>query len=151
MLISRPANVVYRLSSRLAREPDQIKRAQDLTLDSTRPNLGLQGKYGLFGSEQWWKSIKDGSMETRTDVGKIVKIYRAGQDAEDDEGCDFDYVTDDGTTRSASCMANNAADLSLYQIGAQVELIYALDPLKKQPADDGREAVASILLQVAVE
>ncbi|MNV27916.1 hypothetical protein D3C71_1190830 [compost metagenome] len=44
---------VYRLSEELAGDPEKIVDAQALTLDQTRPQMGLKGNLGLFGSPEW--------------------------------------------------------------------------------------------------
>lgn len=142
---------VYELAKELATNPARVSTTQALTLNAEKPLMGLLGDSGLFGSKEWWLSINEGRIEVRVYKGIIQRLYIAGQDADEDEGNDFEYLCEDGNVRRASCVANDDTDLRLYRIGATVELAYALDKLKKQPARDGKLNFAEVLLEVSVE
>ncbi|TDP71062.1 hypothetical protein [Roseateles toxinivorans] len=151
MYINNPLGKrVYELSKELADNPARIAKTQALTLNADKPLLGLLGDHGLFGSREWWLSIKEGRIEVRVYKGTIQRLYVAGQDAEEDDGKDFEYLCDDGSVRRESCVANDHVDLGLYREGATVALAYALDKLKKQPARDGGTNFTEVLLEVAV-
>ena len=49
---------VYDLEIKLQSDPEQVRDAQALTLDGSRPLMGLAGTYGLFGSAEWWGNLK---------------------------------------------------------------------------------------------
>jgi len=149
-IASNEGKMVYELAKDLADHPERMAAAQALTLNAAKPQMGLLGAEGLYGSEKWWKSISDGRIEVRICKGTIQRLYVAGQDADEDEGKDFDYLCDDGQVRSESCIANSSADLDLYREGAFVTLAYALDKLKKQPSRDGGINFAEILLEIAI-
>jgi len=123
--------LVYQLAVDLQNDPEHVASAQALTLDESRPYLGLKGTYGLFGSEQWLSNLRNGVMATKYVVGIITSVYTAGQDSTDEDPPNaFDLLTDDGTETSDSFYANDEADLALFKVGARVEALYALDPLK---------------------
>lgn len=46
------------LSEELKDNPEQIAMTQSLTLDKSRPYMGLKVTNDLFGSKEWWDSIK---------------------------------------------------------------------------------------------
>jgi hypothetical protein len=142
--------LVYELAEDLVAHPEQVVRTQALTLNSAKPQAGLLGADGLYGSKEWWQSIHDGRIEVRIYRGVIRRLYVAGQDADEDEGKDFEYICEDGNTRTESCVANNSKDLDLYREGASVTLAYALDKLKRQPGPNGETNFAEILLEVAI-
>lgn len=141
---------VYELVTELAANPARVAKAQALTLNADKPLMGLLGDHGLFGSKEWWQSIDEGRIEVRVYKGTITRLYVAGQDADEDQGKDFEYLCDDESVRRASCVAHNDVDLALYREGATVALAYALDKLKKQPAKDGGVNLTEILLEVVI-
>lgn len=142
--------VVYRLEQDLAANPQRVAKTQALTQDTSRPNMGLNGEHGLFASKEWWQSIDERRIEVRIYTGTIQRLYLAGQDSDEDATNDFEYLCNDGKTRSATCVVNDDRDLGLYRVGATVFMTYALDILKKQPAKDGGTNYAEILLEVMV-
>lgn len=150
-ITSNQGKMVYELAKDLADHPEQVAMTQALTLNASKPQMGLLGADGLYGSKEWWQSISDGRIEVRIYKGAIRRLYVAGQDAEEaDEGKDFEYLCENGQVRRESCIANSDVDLALYQDGAVVTLVYALDKLKKQPARDGGTNFAEILSEVAI-
>ena len=144
----RQGKLIYRLERDLAENPEEITETQEMTLDTSRPYMGLSGENGLFGSKEWWQSIEEGRIEVRTYTGSIQRLYIAGQDFDEDEPKDFEYLSEDGQIRRESCIANDDMDLDLYQVGATVTMSYALDRLKDQPAKDGGTNYSKILLEV---
>ena len=149
-ITSGQGKMVYELAKELDANPEQVAKTQAMTLNASKPQMGLLGDCGLYGSKEWWQSIEEGRIEVRVYSGTIQRLYIAGQEADEDEGKDFEYLCNDGKVRRESCMVNNDGDLDLYRPGAVVTLMYALDKLKKQPARDGGENFAEILLEVTV-
>jgi len=46
-----PMKLVYCLFDELKARPEQIALTQALTLDQSKPMMGLKGSHGLFGSK----------------------------------------------------------------------------------------------------
>lgn len=139
---------VYTLAEALAQDPARIVKMQFLTLDSTRPHMGLKGSHGLFASDDWWESIKAGRITTRTVTGRIERTYFAGQDSR--RGYQVNSFTlrlEDGSTFDESIYTHSKHDIKLFVPGAMVTMVYALDELKEQPAADGSVNVARIVLE----
>ena len=44
---------VYDLATELYADPEQVEAAQALTLNVSKPHMGLKGTHGLFGSADW--------------------------------------------------------------------------------------------------
>lgn len=141
--------VVYRLEDELRNDPEQVRLAQVLTLDPLRPQIGLRGKWGLFGSPEWWGNIRSGVVPLRRVSGAISRMYVSGQDLAQKDNT-FDLLCDDGSVLMESCYATEHKGEELYRVGARVEILYALDELKLQPADDGGVNYSDIVLEVAV-
>lgn len=145
------AKIVYQLAVEHNRNPERIYKTQALTLNPLKPNSGLSGEHGLYGSDEWWSNIISGIITVRYVSGVITEMYHAGMDTiEEDDTMDFNYLDEGGVTRSSSCYANDPSDIALYKPGKRVWLAFADDKLKKQPAKDGGINYLDILLEAAV-
>lgn len=49
-----PMKMVFLLSEELKMNPGRVALTQALTLNSSKPMMGLKGIHGLFGSQEWW-------------------------------------------------------------------------------------------------
>ncbi len=61
----RSMKLVYTLSEALKNDPEHVRLAQELTLDESRPLMGLKGTHGLFGCDEWWNSIYTKKMKLK--------------------------------------------------------------------------------------
>ncbi|PAU56072.1 hypothetical protein BZL41_20230 [Pseudomonas sp. PIC25] len=141
--------MVYQLSTELAKDPEQIRLVQSLTIDPSRPFIGLKGTYGLFGSSEWWENIKNRILPTCHVSGVIKRLFVSGQE-KDSENNAFELLLDDGSRYIESIYSNTVAGRSLFKVGNKVEIIYALDELKMQPAVSGGVNYSKIVLEMAV-
>lgn len=144
-----PMKLVYQAVVALRSDPKKVALAQALTQDKSRPQMGLKGNLGLYGSQQWWDSIEQGKMPLRRLSGIISDVYTAGQDRDDPPNT-IDLQLSDGLQRPVGIYVNNESDRKLYQIGSRLEIVYALDELKLQPGWDGGVNYLEIPLEVAV-
>lgn len=71
---------IYSLALELAENPELIATAQALTLDTTRSYIGLRGRHGLFGSDEWWCNIESGVIPSMERSGVIQRVYTVGHD-----------------------------------------------------------------------
>lgn len=127
-----PMKLVYFLSEELKNKPEQIVLTQSLTLDKSRPNIGLKGTNGLFGSQEWWNSINQGKMPLLYVSGVITRTYVAGQDPSPVDNA-FSLLLDDGSKVEESIYDYiKEEDKKLFQKGSRVEIIYANDELKRK-------------------
>lgn len=138
--------MVYRLSEELANDPGQVVDAQSLTLDPTRPELGLKGSCGLFGSREWWSSIDAGRIKKKIVSGVITRIYVEGQDRGELPNS-IDMRCDDGSTRMEGIYVNSKEDAALYRVGKRVSVVYVLDEMKA-PLSDGMPDYLDIVFEV---
>lgn len=120
---------IYLLSKELADDPDQVRQTQELTLDQSRPQLGLKGSRGLFGSTEWWEAISQGMIPTRTISGRILKVYVTGMERGLAPNT-IDIRTSTGEEHVADIYVNSRKDRSEIRAGRWVEIVYALDDLK---------------------
>lgn len=144
-----PMKLVYFLSEELKTKPEQIVLTQSLTLDKSRPNIGLKGTYGLFGSQEWWNSINQGKMPLLYVSGVITRTFVAGQDPSPVDNA-FSLLLDDGSKVEESIYDYiKEEDKKLFQKGSRVEIIYANDELKRKNSN-GEKAYLDIVLEMAV-
>lgn len=143
--------VVYALSRELQENPEHVKTVQALSLDNDKPFLGLKPIHGLFGSDEWWESIRSGRIRTIHKSGIIRELVFAGQDSRWGAAVNsFDLELDGGTVVLESIYAHQKRDHKLFRVGASVSCWYALLELKRQPARDGSIDYAETLLEMAV-
>lgn len=141
--------LVYLLSEELKAKPEQITLTQALTLDESRPNIGLKGTNGLFGSQEWWDSINQGRMPLLYVSGIIIRTYVAGQDPSPVDNS-FSLLLDDGSMCEESIYDYiKEEDKKLFKIGSKVEIVYAHDELKRRKSN-GEKSYLDIVLEMAV-
>lgn len=144
-----PMKRVYLLSEGLKHDRQRVKLAQELTLDSSRPLMGLKGTRGLFASDEWWANIQEGKIPLSFISGVIKRAYIAGQD-EGGVNNTVDLILDDGSVTPVGIYTNNINDVSLFSPGCMVHVVYALDELKRQPGRDGGVNYSKVALEMAV-
>jgi hypothetical protein len=137
---------VFQLATQMEANPQDVERVQRLTLDSNS-SLGLKGVGGLYGSSQWWDSIRDGLIKTKVCAGVIYRVYFA------DGSNDFDDlmmdVYSDGALVAESCYSLSEAGYQLFRPGHRVEFRCAYDELKAR-REDGSPAYSQSMLEMSV-
>ena len=133
---------IYDLAKALEKYPDRIAAAQKLTLDDSRPLLGLAGKYGLYGSEVWWANLRRGVLPMKMYEGRIESIQFSGMN---NESKSFTVRMEDGTNYNYTCVANRASDLKLYEVGRYVRVVTFMETMK---TGDEKEFVREIEIEI---
>ena len=87
--------LVYELKKDLENKPEYVQEVQSVSLDSSKPHIGLKGNKGLYGSQQWWENINSGDIPIKFSYGVITRVYEAGQDHMGIVNS-FDYETETG-------------------------------------------------------
>ena len=142
-----PMKVVYELKKELDANPKKIEEVHALTLDNSRPNQGLSGINGLYGTEAWWNNIDKGVIPTRKVSGVIEELYVAGMEGGDVN--EFKFLSDDDwSTKSESIRVNNENDRNLFKVGSRVEILYVIEELKSSGHSTRRQI--PLLLEMAV-
>lgn len=144
-----PMKMVYLLSEKLKVNPEYASLTQALTLDSTKPYVGLNGTNGLFGTKEWWDSIEQGRIPLLFISGVIKRTYVAGQDPSNFNNT-VDLLLEDGTIQSVGIYTNKKEDSKLFKIGYNASIVYALDELKPQAMLNFGQKYNQIALEMAV-
>jgi len=126
---------VYSLTKRFEENPSYPEDVRALTLNKAKPQFGLKGTFGLFGSAEWWDSINHRRMPLRFVAGVIVGVSEAGQDSL--TGVNNTMVLKDaaGTEEQFGIYVNNRKDAKLFRVGCTVRMVFALDELKRPRPD----------------
>lgn len=136
---------VYSLAVVLKANPSQVTETQALTLDNQRPLMGLKGNMGLYGSEEWWRNIRDGNLKSEILKGTIVETYWAGQDSRwGDEVNSFKVELSNGVLEDESIYTNRRDDKKLFKPGTKLVMAYVFDEMKSSE-------MLKIMLEVFVE
>lgn len=144
-----PMKIVYCLSEKLKADPEYMNLVQALTLDNSRPYVGLNGTYGLFGSKEWWDNIEKGKIQLRCISGIIKRAYVAGQDPSPINNT-IDLLLDDGTIETVGIYVNKDEDANLFKVGYKASVVYALDELKPEAQHNFGQKYNEIALEMAV-
>lgn len=140
---------VFSLERRLKEHPEDIEATQALTLNMNRPNLGLCGDCGLYGSDQWWSSVLNGAIPQRCCNGIILERYAGGMDSHGVENS-ISVRLAPAKMWYGGMYANDPLDADLFRVGHRIVFVLALDKVKSQPARDGGVNYAEIMLEMAV-
>lgn len=143
-----PMKTVFTLAQALTSNPERVAIAQALTMDASRPLMGLKGAHGLFGSDIWWRNIEERRTPLRYESGKILRAYCGGQDRSEINNT-VDLVTPDDRVIQVGIFTNDEQDVALFREGSWVEVVHTLDELKR-PARDGSTNHVEITLEMAV-
>jgi hypothetical protein len=143
-------NTVFSLRDRLKNDPQYVAAVQARTLDGSKLPGGLKGVYGLFGSDQWWKSIAEGVAPVTRLSGTILSVAPEGMH---NEGRGFEMKMPDGSSYKYSCVVNRKEDRKRYVIGKKIEVVYVTEPLKNPvPVANGRpQTLADTVVEISIE
>lgn len=137
--------LVYSLKNELTSDPGQLAAVQALTLDLSRP-FGLKGTFGLFGSDEWWQSIKTGRLQKTELSGVITLIGRAGMH---NESPVFNARLDNGDHYTYDTVADIKKGIKQYIVGKRVKIVLVREPLKNPSASRGTHS--DIVLEIWIE
>lgn len=142
--------LVYSLREKLNIDPGYVAAVQARTLDNRNLPGGLKGVYGPFGSEQWWRSIADGTAPVTRLQGTITSIHFEGMH---NEGRGFEMRTGDGASYKYSCVANHKGNRKRYVVGKRIEVLYVTEPLRNPvPVADGSfQTHADTVLEISID
>ncbi|NHZ96740.1 hypothetical protein [Massilia sp. CCM 8734] len=143
-----PMKLVYQLKEDLRRDPERVQQTQALTLNASRPCMGLSGRLGLYGSPEWWANIQNGVIRQEIVSGLITRVYISGWG--EDEINAFSFVTPYEEVDHEDIHVINQADANLFQVGSRVDVLYCYYELKHQPAEDGTIVYLKEVVEMAV-
>ena len=127
--------LVYEFSKDMTNDPHLIRDTHQLTLDKSRPFMGLRGDKGLFGTQEWWENIHAKVIPSDIKSGVITRTYVAGIEnlAQDNS---FEYVDDTGKLHDEGIYTLNKNKRSLFRLNHLVVIYYAYDEMKASTIED---------------
>lgn len=141
--------IVFKLRDELRNHLDHVCETRRETMDPSKPATGLSGKYGLFGSLEWWGNVAQERMPLQRLSGTVEAIHVVGTDAAIVRAVDV-RTADGKVQRVEVCARCEPGAAPLLVVGDGVSILCALDELKRQPAPDGGLHVARIALEIGV-
>ncbi|QJD99469.1 hypothetical protein HH212_05075 [Massilia forsythiae] len=141
--------IVFKLRDELRNHLDHVCETRRDTVDPSKPATGLSGRYGLFGSLEWWGNVAQEKMPLQRVSGTVEAVHVAGTDEAVVQAVDVRSA--DGKVQRIEVRARcEPGAAPLLVAGDTVSILCALDELKRQPAPDGGLNVARIALEIAV-
>ena len=99
----------------LAEDYETIRLIQRATLNTKE--FGLEPEVALYGSDEWWRAVKDGRIPTHSVSGVISSVYMTGH------GDWPEFEIDSGNEKSRW---TRSGDQSLYGSGRRVKVEYVV-------------------------
>jgi hypothetical protein len=118
-------------------DPREIPAIQNATLNTK--DFGLVPEHGLFGSEDWWKSVESGAIPVLVTEGMITRLYMTGHN-------DWPEFEIDSHGQKSSW--TRRVDLNAYHPGKQVRVEYVNQKPKKDLLGTG---VSKVVLRIWVD
>jgi hypothetical protein len=134
----------YSLRDELEKKPEYVKQVQALSLDTSRPGMGLSARLGLYGSPEWWQNVDNGKIPRAVYSGIITETYCAGMDS-DRRHNSFRMKTDDGRKFEYSMVPDHGSYRGLYRPGHRAEVTTIFEECKARNADGTPEMLESPL------
>ncbi|MCF2860512.1 hypothetical protein L1286_23910 [Pseudoalteromonas sp. SMS1] len=145
-----PMKLVYEVKKEIESEPEVVRLTQSLTLDNSKPYDGLNGSYGLYGSEEWFENLNSGVIPRKEISGVIEKVYSIGMDEEDGPNT-IDIILDDNwETIREGIYINNQTDVELFKVGRRVVVLYFIEELKLPSDTPSGKKQQEFVLEMAV-
>ena len=129
---------VYSLRHELERRAEYLKQVQALSLDTSRPNMGLSARLGLYGSDEWWRNVESNVIPRANYSGIITETFYEGMES-DRRHNSFRMKTDDGREYSYSMIPEDSSYKGLYRAGHRAEITTIFEELKRRNADGDPE------------
>jgi hypothetical protein len=127
---------------RLRADKDFIAQVQKAT--TTSEESGIEPTHGLFGSAEWWRHVRDGTLPVHTLRGTITCVYMGSMN----DWPEFTMRTETGEESSWSRYASDPAFASLYTVGRPIELDYLVQQHRPQSFDSGAKHKIPIEIRV---
>lgn len=127
--------LVYEFSEDITNNLDMIRDTHKLTLDDSRPFMGLRGDKGLFATQEWWDNIHAKVIPSEIRSGVITKTYTAGMEKSAQDNS-FQYIDEEGNSHDESIYTLDENKSKLFKIDHLIVIYYAYDEMKASTTED---------------
>jgi hypothetical protein len=107
---------IYRLQS----DKSYIREVQEAT-ESTE-KFGIEPTHGIFGSEEWWQHIREGTLPMHHLKGTVSSVHMGSMN----DWPEFTLRTESGEEFTWSRYANGPEFVGLYTVGRPIEVDYVI-------------------------
>ena len=140
--------LVYEFYKDLSNSTDMIRNTHQLTLDKSRPYMGLKGDKGLFATKEWWDNINEKNIPSEVKSGVIVRTYNAGMENSTKPNS-FTYIDKEGNRHDESIYLLDSHNYELFNIDHYVVIFYAYDEMKSSTIENPDYCPAVIEMAVS--
>jgi hypothetical protein len=105
---------IYRLKA----DKENIRHVQEATQATEK--WGIEPTHGLFGSQEWWQHIHDGTLPVHRLKGTISRLYMDSMN----NWPEFTLRSESGKESGWSRYANEPEFAGLYTVGRPIEIDY---------------------------
>jgi len=126
---------------------DHIAKVQQATL--TTKEFGIEPTHGLFGSEEWWQQIENGSLPVHTLLGEIVRVYMASMN----DWPMFEVIAEDGSLHQFTQQISPSAPTfdEPYVVGRKVRVDYVWQNSRKDSPDWGLSNETQVVIAIRTQ
>ncbi|RYL24702.1 hypothetical protein [Acinetobacter piscicola] len=132
-LINNDYKLVYDLKSWLKDNPEDMELTHKVTLDNSTTS-GLKGSHGLYGTDEWWENIEDGSIESYMISGTIIDLNEKNEFMEANKVTTIKLDHEEREIYGGVGFTNEQIERKykdLYKVGNKTVIFYILDELKE--------------------
>jgi hypothetical protein len=130
---------VYRLKDNAT----HVANVQKATLTTTE--YGIEQTHGLFGSDEWWEHIVDGTLPVHTIRGTITRVFMSGHN----DWPEFELSDNSGQLSRWTRETNRLEDAVFYEPGRAVEIDVVRQHHKR--AAWTKETETNVVLEIRVD
>ena len=127
--------LVYEFSKDMLNNLDMIKDTHKLTLDKSRPFMGIRGDKGLFATQEWWNNIHDRVIPSEIKSGVITRTYVAGMESLGQVNS-FEYLDEEGNSHDEGIYTLHTNQRNLFKLNHLVVICYAYDEMKASTVEN---------------
>ncbi|RZF54564.1 hypothetical protein EXE30_04900 [Acinetobacter halotolerans] len=133
LLLEQGYKLVYDLKDWLINKHYDIELTHKITLD-TNSIGGLKGNYGLYATDEWWRNIDNGNIETYVTSGTIIGLNEENTFMETNKVTTIKLDNEEREIYGGVDFTNEEIEIryrNLFKIGNKIVTFYVLDKLKE--------------------
>ena len=127
----------------LTNDQEHVRKVQRATQNTT--DYGLVPEHGLFGSDEWWESVRSGKIPTIRIEGVISRVYMGSMN----DWPEFE-IDSNGRRTTWTRQVNRREAAAAYVVGRKVRLECVMQKAKKDLGNLGTTE-QRVVLRIAIE
>lgn len=128
---------------RLQLDKSYVREVQEATENTE--NFGIEPTHGIFGSAEWWRHIRDGTLPVYNLKGMISSVHMGSMN----DWPEFTLRTENGQESTWSRYASAPESAMLYTVGRPIEIDYVIQRLRATSIGPGTQQRIPIEIRLA--